>query len=261
MIPCAVSIPETNLDEWLETVADTARIRHIELPAVRLRAPDNAMAWAEQLGLRLLHARELLPANLAPYVAEQPLRDREDLRNCLQQALEQCRDAGGAYASLDVGLDRMPDAAAADGLTARVRLLRALLPVAEHGRVTLGVQVRVPPPFPGSRAWHHAANLVHEVMHPRCRLTLDLVPAEFDTDFDVAAFVRRCCFTAGLLRFHYRPDLGEEPAPARHRLWAAALVRHGFRGGVVFVPDAPVLAPACLCGHADRCAAAYLEQA
>ena len=217
MIPCAVSIPETNSVDWITAVANTTHIREVELPATLLQEAGPAFAQVEHNGLHVLHVRELLPADVSRYLAEQPAKGRSDVLGCFQKGLESCNRAGTRHASFDVGLDRIGAGPHDDGLEQRVKLLRALVPAAERNRITLCVQIRFPAAFPGSKAWDHAANLVHEVMHPRCRLALSLFPAEFPEDFEVEALVRRCYFNVGVLRFHYRPDLGDIPTAAAHR--------------------------------------------
>jgi len=231
-----VSVAEADWEEWLHAVGNMKIVRDVELPVSLLAGDSNALKLAERYGLTVAHARDLLPSNTARYLGESPAAGRDDVLTCLKHALVRCRDAGARSVSLEMGLERIGDATFEQDLAVRVRLLRGLMPVADSHAVTVCVQVRHPPRFPGAKEWGCAGNLVHEVMHPRCRLALDVVPSELADGFVVEEFVRSCYFQAGGVRFHYDPSLGESPDPESQAEWAAALHRHGFRGPVVFRP-------------------------
>jgi len=157
---------------------------------------------------------------------------------CLKTMLVQCRDAGARSVSLDLGLDRIKQKTYEQDVEERLRLLRSLLGVADELRVTVCVQVRFPRAFPSSKAWESAANLVHDVMHPRCRLVVDLVPADFSGDLDVAELVRLCYYHTAVYRFHYDPSIGDVLTDSMQDTCARAMLDHNFKGAVVFCPRA-----------------------
>ena len=236
MIICAVSVAEVSWRCWLDAVSNMRVVRDVELPVATLAEPPGALALAEHYGLSVPHARDLLPADTARYVSETPSLGRDGLLQCLDRSLDDCRAAGVRSASLEMGLDRIGDDTFEEDFAERAKLLRCLMPLADERRLTVCVQVRQPRAFPRSKEWEHAANLVHDLMHPCCRLALNVVPAECGPGFDVQEFVRSCYFHIGVVRFHYDPQLGENLGDDAQREWAAALRSHGFRGAVVFCP-------------------------
>ena len=139
--------------------------------------------------------------------------------------------------------------AAPDAATeSRSAFLRRVIPMAGDCTVDLCLPVRCPLPFPHSRQWNVAANLLHDIMHPSLRLALDVLPFELPADFDPAAFVRRFCFQAGIVRFHHDAEAGEMPSREMLLPWWLALRRHNFRGVVVLKPrvvSAERIEPVC----------------
>ena len=236
MITCCVSASEDHWQDWLDAVGNLRRVRDVALPVSLLVTEPAIRTRAERLGLTVSHAQDLLPADVARYLSESPARGRKDVLSRLKDMLVQCRAAGARVVGFELGLDRIREAAFAQDLTDRVKLLRALMPVADSQKVTLCVQVRYPREFPHSKQWEYAGNLVHEVMHPCCRLGISMVPAELPADFDIGSFVRLYSFNLGALRFHYSPAMGETLGRESQARWAEALRRHGFKGLVVFCP-------------------------
>ena len=258
MITCAVNVAENRWREWLDAVGNMTVVRDVEFPASLLINESNAMALAERYGLKVSHAQDLLPPEVARYLTESPLRGRDDVLPCLGNTLKQCRAGGVRSVSLEMGLDRIGEATLEQDLAERIKLLRSLMPVADSQRLTLCIQVRYPRAFPGSREWEYAGNLVHEVMNPCCRLAVNLVPSDFPQDFELRNFIRSCYFNIGIVRFHYDPALGENLTMDTQAEWAAVLQNHGFKGGVVFCPR--VSGPdgiATACSQIDQWAALY----
>lgn len=236
MITCAVSVADEAWKAWFEAVGNMKAVRDLECSAAVLAAGAEPLALARRLGLRMAHARDLLPPDIARYLTESPARGRDDVLAYLKKTLALCHAAGVNSVCLQMGLDRVGESTFQHDFGERVRLLRALMSEADRLKLTVCVRVRHPRAFPGSKEWEHAGNLVHEVMHPCCRLALDLVPAELSGPEEVETILRAVCFNTGLVRLHYQPAVGEQLEPASQAQWAAALNRHGFKGGVVYCP-------------------------
>ncbi len=260
MITVAISVPEEQTELWLDAVANTTLVREVELPAALLNDPEPLLRLLRPRGLAPAHAARFLPPGFGPRFAESADATRAAFTQQLQTALARCRDCGVRHVSLDLNEDDICvlEAARPDTLQCWAGLVRKLLPVAVDAGITLEIPVRHPAPFPGSRNWTGAANLVQEVMHPACRLELNVALSELPEDFDLAAVARSCFFHLAALRLHYVPAEGETPDPARHRQWGAALARLGFKGAVVFCPRAGT--PEGIrdaCRRVDELAAAY----
>ena len=259
MMTCAVSVAETAWDLWLGAVSNMKIVRDVELPAALLVAEPGPLALCQHHGLSVSHVRDLLPPDLARYLSESPVRGRDDVLAALKEILLKCRSAGTHCVSLEMGLDRMGEDTFEDDSAVRVKLLRGLIPIADRQRLTVCVQARYPRSFPTSKEWERAGSLIHDVMHPRCRLTVNTVPNELPRGFDVKDFVRSCCFRMGVVRFLYDPGLGANLVPESQAEWAAALRHHGFRGVVVFCPR--VSEPEAVdeaCARIDECATFYV---
>lgn len=238
MISCAISVAESQWSDWLREIGNLKVVRDIELPVSLLAQDADAMRAVENHGLRLVVAHDLLPAETARHLAESSGLDRGDVLTCLEETFEHCHNAGARFVTLEMGLNRVSEASADAELAGHIAFLRQLVPLADELRLTICVQVRTPRPFPGSREWEHAAYVVHEVMHPACRLAVNLVPADLPGDFDISAFVRSCTFHLGVLRFHYAPALGDVLDSVALDAWHEVLQQHGFRGSLVFCPRA-----------------------
>lgn len=236
MTNCAVSVAEDQWQAWLEAIGEMNVVRDVEFPVSLVAGEVGAVRLAEQYGLTASFARDLLPADIARYLTESSVADRNDVGTHLRNLIADCRACGVRSVSFEMGLDRIRENRFEQDFEQRVRLLRALIPCADQLSVSICVQVRYPKSFPGSKEWEHAAALVHEVMHPNCRLAVNLVPEEFPESFDIATFVRSCSFRIGTLRFHHGVASGESLDDDGMRAWAEALRGHGFKGGVVFSP-------------------------
>ncbi len=236
MITCAVSIDESRWRPWLDAVGSMQVVRDVELPAGLVVDEPAALALADHCGLRVSLAHDLLPSDVTRYLGESPAAGRSDVIACLQDIIGRCRASGVRAVTLELGLDRIGDTTYEENFAERLRLLRGLMPVADRERIAVCVQVRYPRSYPSSKAWEYAGTLVHEVMHPSCRLAVDLVPGEFAPDAQPEDLVRLCYFRTELFRFHYDPALGEDLADGGQAEWAGALHRHGYKGAVVFCP-------------------------
>lgn len=248
MIACGISIPERDWRTWLDTVGDLERVRSVEVPASLLVGEPESLRLCEHYGLRILHAGNLLPADVARYLSETPAAGRPDVSACLKDMLAQCRDAGVRSVSIDLGLDRIRQDSYERDADERLRLLRSLVGVADELRVTVCVHVRYPRAFPGSKAWGSAANLVHDAMHPRCKLAVDLVPADFPENLDAAELVRVCYVHTAVFRFCYDPSLGETLTDEMQEVWSSVMHEHSFKGSVIFCPrtsEDQAIAEAC----------------
>ena len=260
MTTVAISVPDEQLVPWLDAVADTTLVRAVELPAALLNEPEALPGLLQPRGLALTHVTRFLPPGFGSRFAESAAEMRTTFTQQLQSALARCRDAGVRHVSLDLNEDDICvlESALPDTLRCWSVLMHKLLPMAMDAGITLNIPVTWPLPFPGSRNWTGAGNLVHEVMHPSCRLELNLALGELPTDFDLAGLIRNCVFHLDTLRLHYSPAQGEQPTPAQQRQWSGILLRQGFKGAIVFCPR--VTTPEAIrdcCLRVDELAAAY----
>lgn len=233
MVACAISVPEYDLEPWCEAVGDLRFIRDIEISGTHLDDP-GVPELLERTGLGVVHVRDLLPADVSRYINESPAQGRDDVVEHLESMLDRCRAIGAKSAGMEFGLDRITKAGFRHDFTERIRLLRSLVPVADRNGVVLCVNVRFPRSYPGSKEWEHAANLIHEVMHPSFRLAVDLVSGDLPEDFAPEILIRECYFQIGVLRIHFSPAFGETMTGEFQQSAGRALRRHGYRGVVIF---------------------------
>ena len=240
MISVAISMPEDGLATWIAAASNTESVREVELAAATLQTTKQIDNLLDKNGLRVVHVRQFLPNGFTRHFLERIGRSRNSVFVQLKTALVACRAHGARRVSLDLQLDQVagPPAELDTGIRLQVSLIRPLLPAAIEAGITLCIPVRYPYPFPGSREWGAAENLVYEIMHPACRLGLNLFPAELDADFDLIPFLRNCFFHLDLIRLHYSPALGETLSRPQQESWADGLRRHGFKGCVIFCPVA-----------------------
>ncbi len=234
----AIRIPDRNWRKWLDAAARTLHVRTVEASAALLAENPAFLPRLAALDLDLVHVRELLPDETARHLFEAPPKTRDDLRKHVDELLRRAEAAGARSADLEFGLDRIEGRDPEEALRRRIDFLRDLLKTVNPPGIDLCVPVRHPPPFPGARTRDAAANLLFEVMDPACRLAVGVFPAELPPEMDIGAFLREYYLQTAVFRFHWQPALGEELDPDRQRQWADALIRHSYRGCVVFCPRA-----------------------
>lgn len=247
MLQAVISIPEMASAVWLTAVADMKRVRDVCLPANALLDPETP-ALCARLGLEIAVARELATRDIAPYLDEMPAPACEGLVTAILDALQRCREHGVRAAFLGCGLERISGERSEIALATRVDFLRKLMSRDDSSTLRLCLPVRYPQPSPGDREREWAGRIVHEVMHPDCRLALTVFPSELPTDFAVREAIRPVAFQLGLVQFSYEPMLGETIRPEVLRQWLTALRWHGYRGLVVFRPvltDESWVEPVC----------------
>ena len=258
MITPALRIPDVDWEGWLDAVAETTRLRSVELSASLLTEEAAACELVRHYGLAVAHVCHLLPPDVSRYLFETPPATRDDILKHLRHVLRQCTNTDASAVSIEVGLERIREPTFEDDVKARATLVHDLLGTPAGPGPTLCLHVRHPPSFPGSREWGHAANLIHETAEPRLRLALNLFLHELPHDTDVDRFVRSCCRQLAVVRFHYQPGLGEELAPRAQEEWGRSRRWHGFKGIVVFCPHLPGSeAIAEVCRKADDLAPIY----
>lgn len=239
MIECAVRVPSDEWGQWLAFVADTRRLRAVEVPS-ELLAPNHppVLDLCGHLDLDVFHVADALPPNLGRYFIESGFLDVDHAIQALRQGLLARLKGGVRFASFDLGLDRIDVDPETDGLTRRVELVSHLLEETDDLEVTLGVRVRLPRPFPSSHEWEWAGNIIHEMDSGRCALGVDVVMDDLLEIDDAETFVRSCASQLALVRFLYDPKPGERPMDDAFADWAKALRYHAMDVGVVFCPRA-----------------------
>ncbi|MBN2449802.1 MAG: hypothetical protein JXR77_05400 [Lentisphaeria bacterium] len=245
MIECAVRIPATDWRAWLAAVGDARTIRAVELPGDLLEPGDpGPLKQLEHLGLSLLHVPDLLPVTFGRFAADTCWPPGQESFEALSLWLRERFLWKIRLTSVDLALDRVRTANTEDDLRIRVELLRILAREAYETDVGVALRLRVPDPFPSSRQWEYAANILYELGGDACGLALDVVPEDLAPDFDIETCVRRCASRLRLLRFLYGQRPAEHLAMPIWRAWAKALRSHCRPVGVVLCPRHPILARA-----------------
>ncbi len=238
MLSTAISVPEDGIETWIAALADTGSPRSVEVPlSALLRTPSMAPVL-ERNGLRIAGVTRTVPPGFTAHYLAADAAARRHLEQQLRGALHPCRTCGARRVLLEFEIEEIEHAGSASAapLGQTAELLRVLLPNAVESGLVLCLPVRLPFPFPGARAWTTAGNLIHEVMHPACRLAVNLFPSELPPGFDLPTVLRDCFFHLESLRIHLAADAAAEVT--RHTRWATDLHRHGFRGAVVFCAQA-----------------------
>lgn len=245
-----VSVPDQNTEAWLDAVAEFEALRDVEVSAVLFQEESraNLLKLASRNGLHPRMVRNLIPGEVGRNLEALPDTEIDRLAEKLREDLSDYGEEGAYSVVLDLGLEKIDEKDEDGALRRRVTFVRRFLPTIESRDLQLLIPVRYPPPHPGACTWETATNLVHEVMHPACRLLVNFYPGEAEDDFDRTAFVRRCALHLGAIRFIYEPMLGETPNVDTLEAWRETLMWHGFRGALIFAPrisDVDAVRPAC----------------
>lgn len=240
------------LTAFLECLHRQTAADGLELPGTVL---ENESGWEDLLeayDLRCLALADLLPDSVARYLPEAEEGARAKVLTHLRQLVTRAAALDIRYIGLGVGIERVSLGALEPALERRTQVLRSLMPLAEAQEIITCIPVRMPAPGMSNVGLQHSVRLVHEVMHPNCRLALDVFVDEFEPDFKPNTVIKDYCFSLALIRFHYEPALGITFPLEQQREWAKALRWLGYRGGVVFCPQ--VSGPEMLRGEVERLA-------
>ncbi len=236
MVTRAVGIQQAYWQEWLHALSGLSRLREVEVPASLLRESGLFLPAADRHGVRVKSVRDLLSPEVARYLGELSGNSLAALSESVIKEFAKYRLAGVETVGSGCGLEKLPAKEEEKALRMRVELLKRLAGAAADQGLVLCVPLRYPEEVPDSGDWVRVVNIVHDVMHPACRLAVNIFPGELDPEFDPMLFMRNCGFRLGLLRICYEPALGEGIGADEISAWAHALKWHGFRGNVVFAP-------------------------
>ncbi len=237
---CSVRVNEVSWDQWLANVAETRRLRDVELPATAIEQDADVLKGLHNYGLSVHHVRELLPESVSRYLPETTDRVRNSFITRSLDILHTCSNQGVEWASLDLGLDRPNGDNYNGGMEVRTELLKRIADNLGDANITICPVVRCPAPYPGSKAWQSAANLIHDIMHPNVHLTVNLHPAELDEDFDALALVRDIQANVPVVRLFYENDSPlhspRTDSPQSPAFWFDILRQRRYKGLLVFCP-------------------------
>ena len=236
MISVAVSVSENHWERWLETLSNLAGIRTVEVQGGLLAEAPALAGKLESCGLRVSGVTGIMPRRAGEFLTDSPWQNLEILVHQVTTVLQQWAVLGIREISLDLDLETLDPIRMEPDLNWRVLLVRRMLAVATENNLVFRIPVRVPPARPDGRDLSLAANLIYEVMHPACRLELNLFPGEMAADLDHQELLRSGSHHLQAVRFHFEPSCGDLPGIEHQRQWAQALRKIGFKGTVVYVP-------------------------
>lgn len=231
-----VNVEGENWRDILFAASNTKRIRSVEISAALLEHREELQELLNRYGMNVVHVRDLLPLDLGRYLMEVAEPLRKGIVNGCIETLFQCIDMGVQCVTCELGLDRIQVSRLEEEIQGRVHLLRRLAAAVDRKKINICIPVRHPRAYPTSKDWEYAGNIIHEVMHPQCRLTFNLFPTEFSPDFELKKFIRSIYLNAGILRFIYEPSMGERPEDWFSENWNGYLSEYGFAGPLVFRP-------------------------
>ncbi len=235
MKPLVFSIPDSNQSAWLDQVAQSDVLRVLELPCEYLDTPSQWQSLSDR-GLTVAAARDLIAPEAMRNLSGLSETHRNQLLSLAGSRLARLREHGVGTVVFDFGIGRHAgdDTSSQFGLS--VRFLRDLMVAAAPQDVNVCLQARFPFVFPQSPQWDLIGNLIHEVMHPNCRLTLDLFASELEDGFEEREFLRQCGYHLSVLRFCFEPMAGQKLLADSASAWRNALANYLFKGLVVLRP-------------------------
>ena len=208
----------------------------IELPGEVMQDESGWEDAIEAFGVPCRGLGDLLPDAVGRYLPETAAAARERLLTYMRRLMTRAAMLNIEYAVIQLGVDRIASGALDAELTARCKLLRSLMALAETHEITVCVPVSLPAPAYRRDLLARTVRLIQEVMHPKCRLALDLRPDELPADFEPADFLRTHGPSIAVLRFHYEPALGLGFTADSQAEWADAVRREHYQGDIVFCP-------------------------
>ncbi len=241
-----LAIPDQNRGHWLELAAKTRAFRKIEMSWEGFLAPEAEDGILAERGLDLVAIRDLIASEVTRNLVGLSNQMRQQAQAILSARLVEIRNREVRTAIFDLGVGRNVGDGGDFNFARRVKFMRDLMAVAASQEVKVCLQARYPRAYPTAPQWDMVGNVIHEVMHPNCRLALDLYAAELPPGFQVRDFLRRCGCHLSVLRLHFEPMAGEGLSGGFIEQWREALDGYLFKGMVVFSPDGSIEAGSIL---------------
>ena len=177
MITSAIKIDDEQWAEWLDAVAATPKIRHIECDAALFSFSLDFLKSLDRHSLYGAHARDILPPETARFLNESPNDQAfNNLRKSIIHSMLSAENAGVSHFSLQMRLDEpFPDEENRVRKTAA--FLRKLLLTPLEKPFKLDLQIRFPYQYPQSKEWERARDICDMADSKRIGLSLSSIPA------------------------------------------------------------------------------------
>ncbi len=237
MITSAIKIDDEHWAEWLDAVAATPKIRHIECDAALFSFSLDFLKSLDRHSLYGAHARDILPPETAKFLNESP-NDLayNNLRKSIIHSMLSAENAGVSHFSLQMRLDEpFPDEE--NRIRKTAAFLRKLILAPLEKPFKLDLQIRFPFQYPQSKEWERAIDICNMADSKRIGLSLQLHSGDFDdappSPQEIVTDILPHLHT---VEFHYAPHLGESLFEDELTEWADLLKANNFDGLVVFGP-------------------------
>ena len=237
MITSAIKIDDEHWAEWLDAVAATPKIRHIECDAALFSFSLDFLKSLDRHSLYGAHARDILPPETAKFLNESP-NDLayNNLRKSIIHSMQSAENAGVSHFSLQMRLDEpFPDEE--NRIRKTAAFLRKLILAPLEKPFKLDLQIRFPFQYPQSKEWERAIDICNMADSKRIGLSLQLHSGDFDdSPPPPQEIVTDILPHLHAVEFHYAPHLGESLFEDELTEWADLLKANNFDGLVVFGP-------------------------
>ena len=237
MITSAIKIDDEHWAEWLDAVAATPKIRHIECDAALFSFSLDFLKSLDRHSLYGAHARDILPPETAKFLNESP-NDLayNNLRKSIIHSMLSAESAGVSHFSLQMRLDEpFPDEE--NRIRKTAAFLRKLILAPLEKPFKLDLQIRFPLQYPQSEEWERAIDICNMADSKRIGLSFQLHSGDFDnTPPSPQEIVNDILPHLHAVEFHYAPHLGESLFEDELAEWADLLKANNFDGLVVFGP-------------------------
>ncbi len=237
MITSAIKIDDEHWAEWLDAVAATPKIRHIECDAALFSFSLDFLKSLDRHSLYGAHARDILPPETARFLNESP-NDLayNNLRKSIIHSMLSAENAGVSHFSLQMRLDEpFPDEE--NRIRKTAAFLRKLLLTPLEKPFKLDLQIRFPFQYPQSKEWERAIDTCNMAASKGTGPSLQLHSGHFDdtppAPQEIVADILPLLHT---VEFHYAPHLGESLFEDELAEWADLLKTNNFDGFVIFCP-------------------------
>lgn len=206
----------------------------VELPGFCL---DSERVWLDLLDAFALPPRSLcsiIEDPVACHLADAASGVRKRLTAYLVAGIEKLGSLEIPAFSINPGLDRIIPGQEAEGIQRRAEIIRDWLTAAEENQVMIGLSLRIP--GTGARQRRLARQLVTVLASPLCSFAVDLFPYEMNPAQETARW-RDVLQSAGIMRFHYEPALGEHLTPDQVDQWCELVELPSSRRTIIFAPS------------------------
>ncbi|MBP5640572.1 MAG: hypothetical protein J6X55_13890 [Victivallales bacterium] len=236
MIQCAIRISDNQWDEWLKPVAQTQRLKNVELDAGLLSEHRVTEALAAN-GINCLVAQDIVPSQMVQLMMDASSGTSfEDIKDAVTNVMLCGESVNVECFTVQLLLDRFEGTDEQGFIERNAAFLKQLTTAPLEKNYSVAIQVRQPMPTPMSKEWERAVRICDVAKDSRIGLYVHFHPDEWAETGTMEQFIETCYPHLKGICFHYDTRIGETLFDDEQAECARRLKLLDYKGMIVFAP-------------------------